>query len=229
MHNNNILTYWLIPSLACASLCLCSRPSAQSARSQHHLGTPTAGGALQVSDNRMYLPVGIVICLPRRVPPSWMSLFAGKRKSDELKYSSLADCGGIASVFFFFCFFLFIFVPPLMPPPSTSHIFLLPFQSEASPLHLLADWPRRHRKHPLSAEEEVSFIACACACVFPDLRALQNPIKRSSICWACAEPFSGQQRTPGCRSPILNMCSLFYYFYFFKPLNTRDSCVFTPG
>lgn len=46
---------------------------------------------------------------------------------------------------------------------SPFHVVLPPsFQSEASPLHLLADWPWRHRKHPLSAQEEVSVIASVC-------------------------------------------------------------------
>lgn len=45
---------------------------------------------------------------------------------------------------------------------SPFHVLPSSFQSEASPLHLLVDWPRRHRKHPLSAQEEVSVIATVC-------------------------------------------------------------------
>lgn len=60
---------------------------------------------------------------------------------------------------------------------SPFHVFPSSFQSEASPLHLLADWPRRQRKHPLSAQEEVSVIASVCFVFFgffSDLRALQK-------------------------------------------------------
>lgn len=54
------------------------------------------------------------------------------------------------------------------------NVFLIPpfhlssscFQSEASPLHLLAYWPRRHRKHPLHAQEEVSVIVCLFGVLF---------------------------------------------------------------
>lgn len=56
-------------------------------------------------------------------------------------------CGGIASVFWCFSFSTLL--------PSS-------FQGEATPLHLVVDWPWRHRKHPLSAQEEVSVIASVC-------------------------------------------------------------------
>lgn len=161
------------------------------------------------------------------------------RRAEE----SLADCGGVASVFFFFVFFsslvyfLFLFLLLCPPPPAPHTPRFSSFQGEASPLHLLADWPRRHRKHPLTAEEEVSFIASVLLCVYararvcffpPDLRALQNPIKRSSICRVHAGPFSGRQRAPERRRPILTMLS-FFLFFFSKPLDGRDSCVLIPG
>lgn len=124
MHDSNeVFVYPLFHFLVCASLCLRSRPCAQSARAQHHLGAPTAGGALQVSRSRnpSVQPLNLAqyntslpscvcprigICLPRRVSVSWTR----ERESDEPKYSSLADCGGIASAgFFFLSFFFFYF------------------------------------------------------------------------------------------------------------------------
>lgn len=232
------LTYLLFHFLVCASLCFCSRPCAQSARSQHHLGAPTAGGALQVSCippssseldpiNSSCLPVRIVICTPSprvSIVDEPLRRQAGIRPAKILVSGWLwRDCVSVFFLFFYFCSSFNLSNPPPQLSPRPPHLPspLSEWSHSTTSLGWLAMKAEEASSQCWGRSEFHCLCACMCVSVFsPDLRALQNPIKRSSICWVCAGPFSGRQRAPECRSPILNMCFFFFLFPFFPSHST---------
>lgn len=152
------------------------------------------------------------------LPASRTSLFADRRESDELKYSSSADCGEVASVLLFFLFCSSFNVSTPLPPPPPCLFFFSPL-SEWSLSTTSLGWLATKAQEASSLCWGRSEFYCVCARFSLiwghskiQLKGLQFAACMRGLSQASSEPLSVAARSSTCA---------FFFLFFLKPLDGR--------